>query len=128
MSVTAPEAKGNMGQPKPRLDARAKVTGGAKYASDFPLPNPAFAYLVISAISKGRITAFNLKKAKAVRGVIDIFTHENTPNIKTVNFSVNPNYQYPKDGSPPSIQGYPEATRESTGKSGRKPRWRRHSP
>jgi uncharacterized protein YggE len=27
-------------------------------------------------------------------------------NIKTVNFSVNPNYQYPKDGSPPSISGY----------------------
>jgi uncharacterized protein YggE len=27
-------------------------------------------------------------------------------NIKTVNFSVNPNYQYPKDGSPPSILGY----------------------
>src|SRR5689334_11233509 len=27
-------------------------------------------------------------------------------NIKTVNFSVNPNYQYPKDGSPPTITGY----------------------
>ena len=27
-------------------------------------------------------------------------------NIQTVNFSVNPNYQYPKDGSPPTIQGY----------------------
>jgi uncharacterized protein YggE len=27
-------------------------------------------------------------------------------NIKTVNFSINPNYQYPKDGSPPAILGY----------------------
>ena len=27
-------------------------------------------------------------------------------NIRTVNFSVNPNYQYPKDGSPPTILGY----------------------
>ena len=27
-------------------------------------------------------------------------------SIQTVNFSVNPNYQYPKDGSPPIIQGY----------------------
>ncbi|MEI9975954.1 MAG: SIMPL domain-containing protein [Ignavibacteriota bacterium] len=27
-------------------------------------------------------------------------------NIQTVNFSVNPNYQYPKDGSPPNILGY----------------------
>lgn len=27
-------------------------------------------------------------------------------HIQTVNFSVNPNYQYPKDGSPPTILGY----------------------
>jgi uncharacterized protein YggE len=27
-------------------------------------------------------------------------------NIQTVNLSVNPNYQYPKDGSPPTILGY----------------------
>jgi uncharacterized protein YggE len=27
-------------------------------------------------------------------------------NIKTINFSINPNYQYPKDGSPPTILGY----------------------
>jgi len=27
-------------------------------------------------------------------------------NIQTVNFSVNPNYQYPKDGSPPTVLGY----------------------
>src|SRR5947199_1334653 len=27
-------------------------------------------------------------------------------NIKTVNFSVNPNYQYPADGAPPKILGY----------------------
>jgi uncharacterized protein YggE len=27
-------------------------------------------------------------------------------NIRTVNFSVNPNYKYSKDGSPPTIQGY----------------------
>src|SRR5437588_1469752 len=28
-------------------------------------------------------------------------------NIKTVNFSVNPNYHYPTDGGPPAILGYP---------------------
>src|SRR3954452_4503129 len=27
-------------------------------------------------------------------------------NIKTVNFSVNPNYNYPTNGAPPVIQGY----------------------
>src|SRR4051812_40932332 len=27
-------------------------------------------------------------------------------NIKTVNFSVNPNYHYPQGGAPPTITGY----------------------
>src|SRR5690242_5481482 len=27
-------------------------------------------------------------------------------NIKTINFSINPNYQYSTDGAPPTIQGY----------------------
>jgi hypothetical protein len=27
-------------------------------------------------------------------------------NIKTINFSINPNYQYPKDGGAPAIIGY----------------------
>ena len=37
MSIAAPEPKANMGQPVPRYDAVAKVTGRAKYASDVPL-------------------------------------------------------------------------------------------
>ena len=46
-----------MGQPVPRIDARLKVTGEARYASDMPVSNPAFAFLVTSAIAKGTITA-----------------------------------------------------------------------
>ena len=44
-----------MGQPEPRIDARLKVTGEARYASDMPVNNPAFAFLVTSAIAKGTI-------------------------------------------------------------------------
>ena len=33
MSTAAPEPKGNMGQPVPRYDAYAKVTGKAAYAA-----------------------------------------------------------------------------------------------
>jgi xanthine dehydrogenase YagR molybdenum-binding subunit len=65
------------GQAQPRVDARAKVTGTARYASDEQVANPAFAYLVTSAISRGRIRGFNLAAAKAVPGVLDILTHEN---------------------------------------------------
>ena len=56
MNRAAPEPKANMGKPAPRLDARLKVTGEARYASDMPVSNPAFAFLVTSPIAKGTIT------------------------------------------------------------------------
>jgi xanthine dehydrogenase YagR molybdenum-binding subunit len=65
------------GRPTSRIDGIAKVTGAARFASDEPLANPAFAYLVTSTIAKGRIASFNLKPARAVRGVLDVLTHEN---------------------------------------------------
>src|SRR3954469_21400848 len=82
MSIAAPEPKANMGQPVPRYDAVSKVTGRATYASDMPLANPAYAFLVTSAIAKGRIDRFDLNDARNVRGVIDIVTHENAPELK----------------------------------------------
>ena len=65
------------GLPVTRVDGVAKVTGAARYASDEPLANPAYAYLVTSTISRGRLTGLTLDRAKAVRGVLDILTHEN---------------------------------------------------
>ena len=62
----APPPKANMGEPVPRYDARAKVTGGALYASDVALPDVAYAYFVTSAIAKGRIRSFDLREARAL--------------------------------------------------------------
>ncbi|HEY0223530.1 MAG TPA: xanthine dehydrogenase family protein molybdopterin-binding subunit [Pseudolabrys sp.] len=87
MSNAAPEPKANMGKPEPRLEAKLKVTGEARYGSDMPANNPAFAFLVTSAISKGTITGLDLNAAKAVPGVIDIFTHENTGDLKTLSYA-----------------------------------------
>ena len=64
MSIAAPEPKANMGEPIPRYDAVAKVTGRADYAADVPLANPVYAYLVTSSIAKGRIDGFDLTDAK----------------------------------------------------------------
>src|SRR5262249_53377254 len=77
MSVEAPAAKANMGFPAPRVDGRDKVTGAARYPADFPVNNPAYAYLVTSAIALGRITGIDLQEALAVPGVLTILTHEN---------------------------------------------------
>ena len=73
----ADDASGLFGVPHPRIDGVAKVTGEARYASDEPVANPAFAYLVTSAVSQGRVAGFKLDRAKAVPGVLDILTHEN---------------------------------------------------
>ena len=86
MNRAAPQPQANMGNPEPRIEGRLKVTGEARYASDFPVGNPAFAFLVTSAIAKGSIQNMDLSEAKAVPGVLDIFTHENTGNLKPVKF------------------------------------------
>jgi xanthine dehydrogenase YagR molybdenum-binding subunit len=65
------------GRPTSRIDGVAKVTGAARYASDEQVTNPAFAYLVTSTIARGRIGSFDLRRAQAVTGVLDILTHEN---------------------------------------------------
>jgi xanthine dehydrogenase YagR molybdenum-binding subunit len=92
MSIAAPEPKANMGQPIPRYDAVAKVTGKAEYAADVALISPAYAYLVTSAIAKGRIESFDLAAAKQVRGVIDIITHENAEKLKEAKLFSNGGY------------------------------------
>src|ERR1700704_1581637 len=85
-NASAPEPKANMGQPAPRYDARLKVTGGARYPSDVPVSNPAFAYLVTSAIAKGRVDTLDLAEARAVLGVLDILTQESTSELKPGKF------------------------------------------
>jgi xanthine dehydrogenase YagR molybdenum-binding subunit len=81
-----------MGQPIPRYDAIAKVTGKAQYGADVPLASPVYAFLVTSSIAKGRIDGFDLVAAKRVRGVIDIVTHENADKLKEAKLFSNGGY------------------------------------
>src|SRR5262245_21205102 len=89
MIAAAPEPKANMGKPEPRYDGRLKVTGAARYSSDMPLNNPAFAFLVTSGIAKGRIEKLDLALARAVPGVLDILTQGNTSELKGGKFGQN---------------------------------------
>ena len=67
-----------IGAAAPRIDGRLKVTGEARYASDTPLADPVYAYLVAtSAIARGRIANITDSDARAVPGVVDILTHQN---------------------------------------------------
>jgi xanthine dehydrogenase YagR molybdenum-binding subunit len=87
MNRAAPDPKANMGAPAPRLEARLKVTGEARYASDMPVNNPAFAFLVTSPIAKGTIKSIDLTDAKTMPGVLEILTHENTGDLKKIKYA-----------------------------------------
>jgi xanthine dehydrogenase YagR molybdenum-binding subunit len=85
-NAAAPTPQANMGEPAVRLDARLKVTGEARYPSDMPVGNPAYAYLVTSTIARGRIERLALDAAFAVPGVLDILTQDNTGELKNIGF------------------------------------------
>ena len=62
-----------------RIDGVAKVTGAAKYAGEFNVPGLAYGSVVTATIAKGRIKSIDGGAAMRVKGVIEVFTHENRP-------------------------------------------------
>lgn len=75
----------SIGQPVSRLEGHLKVTGGAKYAGEYNIPGLLYGYVINSTITKGKIMKFNTGPAKALPGVIEIFTHENRPSLAWFN-------------------------------------------
>ena len=70
-----------IGQPISRVDGRAKVTGAAKYAAEYNVPNLAYGFVVSSAIARGRIKKIDAGEALRLEGVLQVFTHENSPRL-----------------------------------------------
>src|SRR5580704_9910977 len=66
-----------IGEPITRIDGRLKVTGGAKYAADYPIENLAYGVGVPSTIANGKITRIDSAKAKKMPGVLAVFHHGN---------------------------------------------------
>ncbi|MCD0490320.1 xanthine dehydrogenase family protein molybdopterin-binding subunit [Pedobacter sp. MC2016-14] len=64
-----------------RVDARAKVTGAAKYSAEIQLPDLTYAVLVESTIGQGTIKNLATKKAEWAPGVIAVISHLNTPGV-----------------------------------------------
>lgn len=64
-----------------RVDARAKVTGEAKYAVETMVANVAHAVIVGAPMGKGKITSIDIDAAKNVPGVLTVLTHENAPKL-----------------------------------------------
>ena len=71
-----------VGRPLDRVDGPAKVTGKAKYAAEFNLPNIASAVVVTSTIANGHVTKLDTAAAQKAPGVLKIYTHENFPRLQ----------------------------------------------
>jgi len=70
-----------IGQPLPRPDGPAKVTGRARYTADHTAPGVLHAALVTATIPAGRIEAIRADAALRERGVVRVLTHRDLPAL-----------------------------------------------
>jgi xanthine dehydrogenase YagR molybdenum-binding subunit len=71
------ESIAKIGDDVARIDGRLKVTGAAPYGSDAKPAKPAYAFLVTSAIARGRITDIDESATRELDGILDILTYKN---------------------------------------------------
>lgn len=76
-----------IGKPANRVDGRDKVTGTAKYTAEFHEQGLLHGVVVSGAIAKGRIKKIEVSKALELDGVVEVFTHENTPRLAWLDLS-----------------------------------------
>lgn len=70
-----------IGAPINRVDAWAKVSGGARYSAEHPVENLAHAVLVTSTVPSGRVKRIDAAEAQGLPGVLHIMTHENAMRL-----------------------------------------------
>ena len=71
-----------VGNPIDRIEGHLKVTGKAKYASEFPVENMVYAQGVNSTIAKGKITSIDTTAAENLEGVLAVITYKNAEKLK----------------------------------------------
>ena len=70
-----------IGQPVPRVDGRAKVTGAATYSADFNQPNQVYAVIVSATVGLGRVVKMNSSRVEEMPGIISVINHRNAPRL-----------------------------------------------
>jgi xanthine dehydrogenase YagR molybdenum-binding subunit len=71
-----------IGKPIDRIEGRLKITGMAKYATEFPVENKVYAQAVNSTIAKGEIVSIDTSEAEKAAGVLAVLTHKNAEKLK----------------------------------------------
>jgi xanthine dehydrogenase YagR molybdenum-binding subunit len=76
-------APAGIGSDPVRLEGRDKVTGRARYAFEFPVPDAVYGWPVPAPFTKGRLTRVDPSAARAVDGVLDVLWYENAPRLRS---------------------------------------------
>ena len=72
-----------IGNPIDRVEGHLKVTGMAKYSSEFPVDKMLYAQAINSTVAKGEISSIDVAEAKKQKGVVEIITYKNAEKLKT---------------------------------------------
>ncbi len=86
-----------VGKPLPRVDAREKVTGAARYTADVRLPGMLHARILRSPLAHARIVRVDTSRAERLKGVHAVITGRDTEGLR-VAFVDTP--RYPADEPP----------------------------
>ncbi len=70
-----------IGKPVNRIEGPLKVTGLAKYSSDFHLPGMLYAVPVGATIANGTVKRVDRSRAEKMPGVVAVYSKENLPKI-----------------------------------------------
>jgi xanthine dehydrogenase YagR molybdenum-binding subunit len=71
-----------VGAPLVRADSLDKVTGCARYAYEYPVPDVAYVWPVGATIARGRVRKVDPSAALAVPGVLAVLDQDNTPRLR----------------------------------------------
>ncbi|WP_262268786.1 xanthine dehydrogenase family protein molybdopterin-binding subunit [Microvirga yunnanensis] len=81
-----------------RVDGLAKVTGAAKYAAEIRPAGLAHGAVITSTIARGQLKRIDVSEALKVKGVLDVLTHLNRPEMSADDQSYKDDVA--PDGSP----------------------------
>jgi len=85
-SPFAPSKEPALGAPLSRAEGPLKVSGQARYAIEQALKNMAYGVTVQSTRPAGRIVSIDITAAKALPGVIDVYSFQNTLKLNKPTF------------------------------------------
>ncbi|CAN7733728.1 xanthine dehydrogenase family protein molybdopterin-binding subunit [Variovorax sp. LjRoot84] len=100
----------HLGKETTRVDGIAKVTGKAKFTAEFQVPHVAYGFIVLSTVTKGRITAIDTREAEQSSGVVRVFTHLNAGRLgKAPAADAPPQWSWPLQSNRVFFNGQPIA-------------------